>query len=272
MQMAERQLVYLYCVTEEEPKLREAECLVDSLYSVQHEGLYGVAGHVEDSEFGEENLKRNLVDLEWVRAKATTHEKVIEGIMEDTCVIPFKFGTLFNTNDGLKAMLEVYGEEFKTILRELKNKQEWGVKIYCDIQRLKSGIADGQPEILEVENEIKSSSVGKAYFLKKKKAELVEQAVNKKINQYGRESFALLKDLSSAARTNRLLPKEVTEREDDMILNSAFLVGNDSVHDFVSLANSLKTQYEDVGFSVDCTGPWPPYNFCSIPKSRGRNG
>jgi len=272
MQMAEKQLVYLYCVTEEEPKLREVECLVDSLYSVHHKGLYGVTGDVEDSEFGEENLKRNLVDLEWVRAKATTHEKVIEGIMKDTCVIPFKFGTLFNTNDGLKAMLEVYGEEFKTILGELKNKQEWGVKIYCDIQRLKSGIADRQPEILEVENEIKSASVGKAYFLKKKKAELMEQAVNKKINQYGRESFALLKDLSSAARINKLLPKEVTEKEDDMILNSAFLVDSDSVLDFVGLANSLKTQYEDAGFSVDCTGPWPPYNFCGLPKARGRNG
>jgi hypothetical protein len=272
MQMTERQLVYLYCVTEKEPKLKEVECLADNLHSVHHKGLCGVAGNVEDSEFGEENLKRNLVDWEWVRAKATTHEKVIEGIMKDTCVIPFKFGTLFNTDDGLKTMLEVYGEEFKTILGKLKNKQEWGVKIYCDTQKLKSGLANRQPEILELENEIKSSPVGKAYLLKKKKAELIEQAVNKKINQCGRRSFALLKNLSSATRINRLLPKEVTEREDDMILNSAFLVGNDSVQDFVGLAKSLKTQCKGAGFSVDCTGPWPPYNFCSLPKVRGQNG
>lgn len=268
----QQQLVYLYCVTEEEPKLKEVESLVDDLYSVYHKGLYGVAGKVEDSEFGEQNLKKNLADLEWVKAKASTHEKIIEGVMEDTCVIPFKFGTLFNTDGGLKAMLEVYEKEFKAILEKLENKQEWGLKIYCDMEKLKAGITNRETEILEIENEISSSSVGKAYFLKKKKAELIEQVVNEKINQYGRESFELLKELSSAARINRLLPREVTEREEDMILNSAFLVGNDNVHDFVGLADSLKTRHEDAGLLVDCTGPWPPYNFCGLPKQREHNG
>lgn len=131
--MTENQLVYLYCVTEREPGLEEAGSLVNNLYFVHQKGLYAVAGKVRESEFGEQNLKKNLADFGWVSTKASNHEKVVEEVMRSACVIPFKFATLFNTDDSLKAMLEQYAEEFKAVLKRLENKEEWGVKIYCDI-------------------------------------------------------------------------------------------------------------------------------------------
>jgi len=272
MQIAERQLIYLYCVTAKQPEIKPAESLVDSLYSLGHKGLYAVAGTVEKSEFGEQNLKKNLADLEWVKTKISLHEKVIEGMMNNTCVIPFKFATLFNTNDSLKAMLTEYAEEFKAILKKLKDKEEWGVKIYCDREKLKASIINYEAEISKIENEINSSSMGKAYFLKKKKDELIKDTLNKKINECGQESFELLKELSVEARINKLLPREVTERQEDMILNSAFLVGKDKVGNFVDRVDSLKMRYEDQGFSIVCTGPWPPYNFCRLPKEKVQSG
>jgi hypothetical protein len=270
--MAERQLVYLYCVTEREPGLEEAGSLVNNLYFVYQKGLYAVAGKVRESEFGEQNLKKNLADLGWVGTKASNHEKVIEEVMRSACVIPFKFATLFNTDDSLKAMLEQYAEEFKAVLKRLENKEEWGVKIYCDIEKLKASITNEEAEILKIENEINSSSAGKAYFLKKKKDELIKDTSNKKINEYGQETFELLKELSSSARINKLLPKEVTGREDDMVLNSAFLVGKDKVGDFINMIDTLKMHYEGKGLFIDCTGPWPPYNFCSLQKGKLQSG
>jgi len=74
--------------------------------------------------------------------------------------------------------------------------------------------------------------------------------------------------LSCEARINKLLPKQVTEREDDMILNSAFLVGKDEVGDFINIVDTLKVHYENKGVSIDCTGPWPPYNFCSLTNQK----
>jgi len=271
MQMTENRLVYLYCVTNEEPKPTETEESVNNLYFVYHRGLYAVASRVEEGEFGEEGLKKNMADLEWVQANASTHEKIIEQVMANADVIPFKFGTLFNTDDSLKAMLEEYGEEFKAILRKLENKEEWGVKIYCDTEKLKAFSINNEPEILEIENQINSSSSGKAFFFKKKKAELLAQVTNRKINEYSQESFDLLKDLSFEARINRLLPKEVTEREDEMVLNSAFLVNKEEVDDFVNMVDALRIHYENKGFFIDCTGPWPPYNFCGLSKQKVRN-
>jgi len=269
--MTEKQLVYLYCVADKEPKLKEIEGLANDLYLICKNDLYAVAGKVEEEDFGEEGLRRNMADFEWIKAKASAHEKIIELVMADADVIPFKFGTLFNTDNSLKAMLEQYGEEFKAILRKLAHKQEWGLKIYCDPEKLKAGFTNNKAEILKIEDEIKSSSVGKSYFLKKKKDELIDKTLNEEISECGRESFELLKELSFEARINRLLPREVTEREDDMVLNAAFLVDKDEVGDFLNMVDTLKMHYEGKGFLIDCTGPWPTYNFCGLSREKVQN-
>ena len=123
-----KDLIYLYCITNKVPKLKEIENLVNKPYFIYHKSLYAIVNKVKESEFDEENLKRNLADLEWIKAKASIHEKAIEGIMKNTCVIPFKFATLFNTEDNLKAMLSQHLEEFKGILKKLEDKEEWGVR------------------------------------------------------------------------------------------------------------------------------------------------
>lgn len=261
-----KDLIYLYCVTNNVPKLKEVENLVEVLYFIYHHGIYAVAGKVSEDEFSEENLKRNLANLEWIKTKASIHEKIIEGIMKNSCVIPFKFATLFNTEDNLKTMLEEHIRKFKDSLEYLEGKEEWGVKIYCDVERLKDSLIRNDEEILKIDKEIESSSPGKAFLLKKKREELLITLINKKLNEYGQTSFDELRELSLKARINKLLPKEVTERKDDMILNSAFLVEKNKVSDFMHILYALRAQYEDRGLFFDCTGPWPPYNFCSIDK------
>jgi hypothetical protein len=265
------QLLYLYCVADTEPKIKQMENSENNLYSICHNGLYAVISEVEQQEYGEEGLKKNMADFEWVKTKVSLHEKIIEQVMTYTDVIPFKFGTLFNTDESLKAMLKQYGQEFKAILRRLANKQEWGLKIYCNQEKLKAVLLNNQEKVLKIEDEIKSSSIGKGYFLKKKKDHLIEKMLNDKINECGQESFELLKELCFEARVNRLLPKEVTEREDDMVLNSAFLIDRDEVNEFLNMVDILKLHYEGIGFLIDCTGPWPPYNFCGLSRGKGQN-
>ncbi len=262
MKPGEEDLIYLYCVTEKEPKLKEVEKLADKLYFVYHQGLYAVVSIVSHNEFSEENLKKNLSDMWWIRLKVDIHERIIEGIMEGACVIPFKFATLFNSEDNLKMNLEGHMDEFKENLKRLEGKEEWGVKIYCDMERLKDFLNDKDEEILKIDKEINStSSQGKAFFLKKKKEELLNIAVNKRLNEYGHGVFDRLREESIKTRINKLLPRELTERKEDMILNSAFLVDKSKVREFVQAVDYLNGEYTDIGINLDCTGPWPPYNF-----------
>jgi hypothetical protein len=264
----ESQLTYLYCVAGKEPKLEQIEALESGVYSICHNCLYAVAAKVERRQFDAEGLKKNMADLKWFSYMVGTHERIIERIATETGVIPFRFGTLFSTDNSLKAMLEQYGQQFEAILNRLADKQEWGLKIYCDQVKLKVGLSDDLTKILTMDDEIKRSSVGKAYFLKKKKEAIVQEALNEKINECGRKSFESLRDLSCEARVTKLLPKEVTERKDDMVLNAAFLVDKAGTDDFLNMTRTLKTHYEGNGFLIDCTGPWPPYNFCSLPRAQ----
>ncbi len=71
---------------------------------------------------------------------------------------------------------------------------------------------------------------------------MLAKAANNRVNEYCRESFDPLKDLSCEARINKFLPKQVTEREDDIVLNSAFLVGKDEVGDFINIVDVLILQ------------------------------
>ena len=93
-----RQLVYLYCIANKEPKING---LGNDLYSICNNGLYAVASKVNKEEFGQEGLKRNMADFEWIKTRASLHEKIIERVMDNINVIPFKFATLFNTDDSL---------------------------------------------------------------------------------------------------------------------------------------------------------------------------
>ncbi len=273
MKPGEGDLIYLYCVTEKAPKLKWVEELVNNLHFVYHRDLYAVVSIVSDNEFGEENLKRNLSDMGWIKFKVDIHERIIEGIMEGACVIPFKFATLFNSEDNLKMNLEEHAKEFKENLRRLGDKEEWGVKVYCDMGRLGNSIVREDGEIFKIDREIDSaSSQGKAFFLKKKKEELMNMVVNKKLNEYGQDIFNRLREEGIEVRINKLLPKEVTERKDEMILNSAFLVDKGRVSAFISIVDILKAQYNTLGLFLDCTGPWPPYNFCNLSEEKVRSG
>ena len=273
MKSLNEDLIYLYCLTDKIPKTKkrghvtsphkETEDLVDNVYFIFYLGLYAVVGKVSTDEFSEGNLKRNLAELEWIKTKVSIHEKVIETVMKNSCVIPFKFGTVFNTEDSLKTMLTQHAEVFKENLKNLRGKEEWGVKIYCDMAKLKENLIQKDNELLNLDKDIKSSSAGKAFILRKKKEELLNTIVNKNLNAYGQDSFERLKEHTVQSRINKLLPREVTEREDDMILNSVFLMKKNNVSDFVNTVEGLKIKYADKGLFFDCTGPWPPYNFCS---------
>lgn len=266
----EKGLLYLYCITQKEPRLEDIGNLAEGVYFIHHRGVYAVVGRVKSNEFSEENLKKNLADLEWIKKKVGIHEGVIGRVMQGCCVLPFKFATIFNAEEGIKSIIDEDIEGFKNNLTNLEGKQEWGIKLYYDMERLKGYITRKNQEVLKIDEEINSSPKGKAFFLKKKREGLIKNIINGEINRYGKESFEILKALSIETRINKLLPKEVTEREDEMILNAAFLVDRDKAVEFLSTANGLRTKYSKRGIRLSCTGPWPPYNFCQIPKGKDK--
>lgn len=273
MQAAQKKLIYLYCVTKAKPPRSNFKDIGVKIYPIYLQGTYAIVSRVSPDEFSEECLKKNLANMEWVERKVRQHEKVIEEIMRDSTVIPFKFSTVFQKEENVERLLREKNAEFKRIIANLDGKEEWGLKIYCDLEKFKVALEKEDERITEKEQEISSVSKGKAYFLKKKKEELIKDIINEKISEYTKDSFERLKRISLKTKINKILHKEVTEKKEDMVLNVAFLINKKRIKEFHNVLDYLKIKYSDKGLSFDCTGPWPPYNFCSIDKKEvSRNG
>lgn len=257
-----KELLYVYCISCQPPDLSGLGR--EKVYSITEQELYAIVSRVDEEEFSEIGLRKNLRQLDWIKIKAGEHERIIEAIMRQVCVIPLKFGIVFNTEDNLRTMLREQAENFLRILKNLAGKEEWGVKIFCDTEGLKEII--GQEESAQPQHNQEEATCGRAYFLRKKKETLLIESLNKRVNEYAQQSFELLRKNTIAACLNNLLPKEVTERKDDMILNAVFLIEQGRVVEFTQEAKELQAKYKGRGLSFVCTGPWPPYNFCTEAK------
>ncbi len=126
--------------------------------------------------------------------------------------------------------------------------------------------------IKEKDKEIIGAGKGTAYFLKKKKDEIIKDVLNEKISEYTKDCFERFKITAVDTRINRILPKEVTEKKEDMVLNAAFLINNKRIKEYENVLIYLKAKYADKGLIFDCTGPWPPYNCCGSLKENTGNG
>ena len=267
-----KELLYLYCVTKDKPSSYNFEDLGVKTHPIYFQGTYAIVSSVSPDDFSEDNLKKHLADMDWVEKNIRLHEKVIEEIMKDRTVLPFKFGTVFENEANVEKLLKTNNPEFKAVLASLDGKEEWGLKIYCDSECFKNAICSGNEQIKEKDKEIIAAGKGKAYFLKKKKDEIIKDTINEKISEYTKDCFERLKITAVDTRINSILPKEVTEKKEGMVLNAAFLINNKRIKEFESVLAYLKTKYTDKGLIFDCTGPWPPYNFCGSLKEKADNG
>jgi hypothetical protein len=184
--------------------------------------------------------------------------------MKSGAVVPFKFGTIFNTSDSLGDFVRKYADSIHENLDSIREKEEWSVKIYCDKSGLNQKIGTISEEVRTLETEISKSMPGKAFLLKRKKVELIGTEVEKVMRTCGQSLYDELVALCERVKINNVLAKEVTERTDEMILNLSCLLNREKVPELLKVVEESEEKYKHASFVIDTTGPWPPFSFISI--------
>lgn len=256
-------LIYVYCISNQPLDLiLDAE--FEGLRCVKHGTFNTIVKMVPETEFSESNFRKNLSNINWVSARARSHMKIIGLLMEQCTVIPFKFGTIYHTEEGLKRFIEEYSDSLIENLDFIKNKVEWSVKIYCDRKALSSRIDKLSKGAAEMEKQILASSPGKAFLLKRKKEGLVKNEMDRLCKEYGQSYFNEFENMSEKSSLNNIIPNEMSGRKDTMILNANFLIKKDKSADFTNAVRRMNEKDENPGFFIETTGPWPPFNFVFI--------
>jgi hypothetical protein len=261
------ELIYVYCISNS-PNIHIRDIESHGLKTLRFGDFNVIIKYVSYDEFSEENFKKNVSDYKWLETNAREHIGVISKIMEQGTVIPFKFGTIYMNHAGLEKFITDYSASLIENFYNLEGKEEWSVKIYCDRKSLSEKIDELSEEASELEKQIMASSPGKAFLLRRKKSDLIENEMDRLCKRYGQEYYDEFNKLSQATVLNNLLPKEFTGRQDTMILTATFFVLKSNVSEFKDTVNRLRKKDGNSAFFIEATGPWPPFSFISIKEKK----
>ena len=259
-------LIYVFCLSGIRPEFSESADSI-SLKSLVFDEFHVVMKYVSADEFSEENFKSNLSDMDWLERNAREHVRVNNMLMAQASVIPFKFGTIFHSENSLQKFIHDYSDSLAENLSHINGMEEWSVKIYCDRKSLKEKIDELSEEAADLEKQIMASSPGKAFLLKRKKSDLIENEMDRICKKYGQEYFNEIENLSKATNLNNLLPKEFTGREDNMILNASFLIHQADVNRLKTVVDEMSDKFTQSGFFIETSGPWAPFSFIHIKEN-----
>jgi hypothetical protein len=227
------------------------------------EGLLGVTGSpvrvlettdvacavstVELAEFGEDALRANLEDLEWLSRTAREHDDVVQAIARVVTSVPLRLATLCSDDASACDRLRDIGERVLTLLSSLDDRDEWGLKIFAP--------APGHPPSVR-------ASSGTGYLQQLRTARTRREADAAIVAREAEIAFRRLVALCADARTHRPQDQRLSGVPKPMLLNASFLVDQRETDDFRTAVAAVAARCSPG--EVVLTGPWPPYSFGTL--------
>lgn len=248
-----------------------------ALRTVSSAGLVAVVSAVDLAEYGEEPLRRNLEDLEWLEATARAHHTVIDAVAEAGPAVPMQLATLYRSDERVAAVLDQNRDDFQGVLERIRERIEWGVKIYLpgvegeaapagseggSAGAGRSGTgrgSTGQGGADRGGADRGGSRPGAAYLQRRRSELSAREDARAAAAASAEEIHAELAALSAAARVHKPQHAQLTGRSEPMIFNGTYLVDEQRAGDFTAAADELAGRHP--GVIVELTGPWPPYSF-----------
>jgi len=187
------------------------------------------------------------------------HEVVDRLYAECRELLPLSFGAIFRSAESLRQRLESQAAELQATLTRLAGKEEWDVKLSRDQAAFQAGLGTHSEDLRTIEREMATLPPGRAYMLRKKR-ENVAAAEAKRIGGGVREDVhRTLSQLASEAQRDRLVAAPLADVR--LELRSAYLVEEANAIGLKLAAERLSNTYAPLGYSLDLSGPWPPFSF-----------
>jgi hypothetical protein len=245
-------LVYLYAVTDAAAPPDESITGVEGapVRRVVSDGLAAVVSSVDAARFGEEALRRNLEDLQWLETAARSHHDVVASVARSGPVAPVRLATVYLDDHNVRALLHERAPSLREALRRIRGRVEWGVKAYAlptDDTGGQDGTGDGDRP-------------GTSYLMRRR-AE--RDSAARGLRTATDAADALHGEISAlAVASRRYEPQDprLSGHREPMVLNAAYLVDE-------AAAAAVRQLVEDRGdpaLRLELTGPWAPYSFATL--------
>jgi hypothetical protein len=257
------ELVWTYCIA----RAREATPVDGGgvagadVERIEAAGLAALVSRVPAAEFGAQPLHENLNDLAWLERVARGHETVLEQASALTTIVPLRLCTLYEDDEGVRAILEREQTTLHDALERLEGRQEWGVKVTVDAERLAEAARAASPQAATFEDELAERTGGGAYILRRRLERHVRDCADSLAADVAAQIHARLQDWAIDAVTHAAQNRDLSGHEGEMLLNGAYLVETDRADGLRALAVELESHHRALDARIELTGPWPPFNF-----------
>jgi hypothetical protein len=252
-------LWWTYCI------LREADAIgvIDGLEGLEpgtrveavcDGGLAALVSPVPAAEYGDQRLREHLEDLAWVEHTARRHEALLDVALREATIVPLRLCTLYLDHEGVRRLLGEHRDALMEGLRRVDGCVEWGVKVFGEPR------ASHRQSVPEVGG---SESRGAAYLLHRQHERALAERASEVHARCVEVVHQRISTLSRSARSNPPQRPEVHGRQLTMLLNGAYLVERGRTEEIRAAARALEEEWGPLGFTIELTGPWPPYNFVS---------
>ena len=243
---------YIYgIVASGEPELPGAGAVPDlvGIYTIPYRDTAAVVSDCEMIDY--KNMRKDALALLLVR-----HQKVIENIMEPgNTIIPMRFGTFACSDVEVRDILVKGYRLIKEIIPKIRDKIEVDVAVtWKDLGSILKEIGQ-EKEITELKKAVLSAKTVTVED-QMKVGLAVKKILDDKKDYHSGLIQDALKSLSHDCRAHELM-------DDQMVMNSAFLISKAKQEEFYARIESLNSEFSgDLNFR--CIGPLPTYSFYTI--------
>ena len=179
---------------------------------------------------------------------------------QHTPVVPLRFCTIYKNQEGLFKTIMPYKEKILNFLDYTADKTEWSIKVFCD-KAIFVKYSDKNKEPSAATDQA-SLLPGEAYLLAKKMRKIKEENFKQDLQMYLKDIDFTLSQFADSYRFLQCADKSIHGRPLDMVMNTAFLVEQQTFTMFKDTLDMLAEKYRNEGLAFEMSGPWPPYNFC----------
>lgn len=255
--------LYLYCFFAGPPAVAPEQGLEGTHPTgvLSYRDVCALVSCVPLPEYNEQTLNRRLADLPWLTARVKRHEEIVRAVRGLHPVIPVKFGTIYLSAARVLEALQRHYQEFRAFLTFIRDKEEWGMKVFANGEP-EHTLPDASALTCELDRKLATATPGEAYFLRKKRHNLLRQHVLQRLDALSHQIYQQVLSWCVEGRRNTLLSQRATGQAGEMILNAAFLLAQPEVGAFKHQLDALAAGYAGAGLAFELSGPWPPYNFC----------
>ena len=248
---------YLYCIVKgnEDEKFSLIGIDGNKVYTLCHKALCAI---IHDCKAKPYQSNEEKIVTQWIM----THQKVIEKAWETYGVaLPSSFDTIiiedkkFTAEENLKKWLEDHYDDLLAKIEKFTGKAEYGVRIFWDANLMGAKISRENEQIRKINEECRSKSKGAAYMYRKKLENLLKKELENQAEYYFKEFYNKIKVHVDDIKIDKI--KNNTS-DQQMIMNLACIMPRANYH---LLGDALEKIDHMESFSVQYTGPWPPYSF-----------